>query len=106
MLIDIMRFGKGVPRYLNDAGFVDISLGDLITKEKLGDGFTHDYLLPMTAAVWSTPHHEMLRFPARTMVRFLQNHGLTGIDTQHQWKTVEGGSETYKKKLKEKRSKS
>lgn len=99
MLIDIMRFGKGVPRYLNDAGYLDISLGDLITKEKLGDGFTHDYLLPMTAAVWSTPHHEMLRFPARSMVRFLQNHGLTGIDTQHQWKTVQGGSETYKKKL-------
>jgi uncharacterized protein len=99
MLIDIMRFGKGVPRYLTDAGFLDISLGDLITKENLGEGFTHDYLLPMTAAVWSTPHHEMLRFPARTMVRFLQNHGLTGIDTQHQWKTVEGGSETYKKKL-------
>lgn len=99
MLIDIMRFGKGVPRYLNDAGYLDITLGDLITKEKLGAGFTHDYLLPMTAAVWSTPHHEMLRFPARSMVRFLQNHGLTGIDTQHQWKTVEGGSETYKKKL-------
>ncbi len=99
MLIDIMRFGKGVPRYLNDAGYLDISLGDLITKEKLGAGFTHDYLLPMTAAVWSTPHHEMLRFPARSMVRFLQNHGLTGIDTQHQWKTVQGGSETYKKKL-------
>ncbi len=99
MLIDIMRFGKGVPRYLNDAGYLDISMGDLITKEKLGAGFTHDYLLPMTAAVWSTPHHEMLRFPARSMVRFLQNHGLTGMDTQHQWKTVIGGSESYKKKL-------
>jgi len=33
------------------------------------------------------------------MVRFLLNHGLTGIDTQHQWKTVEKGSETYKQKL-------
>lgn len=99
MLIDIYRFGKGVPRYLSEPEFDGISLGDLIKREGLGDGFTDDYLLPMTAAVWSTPHYEMLRFPARTMIRFLQNHGLTGIDTQHQWKTVEKGSETYKQKL-------
>ncbi|MBY0516512.1 MAG: FAD-dependent oxidoreductase [Bacteriovoracaceae bacterium] len=99
MLIDIVKFGKGVPKYLSDSSFDGISLGDLIKREKLGEGFTHDYLLPMTAAVWSTPHDEMLRFPARSMVRFLLNHGLTGIDTQHQWKTVEKGSQTYKLKL-------
>lgn len=99
MLIDVYTFGTRVPRYLTEAKFEGISLGDLIRAEGFGPGFTHDYLLPMTAAVWSTPHDEMLRFPARSMVRFLQNHGLTGIDTQHQWKTVERGSETYKQKL-------
>jgi predicted NAD/FAD-binding protein len=99
MLADIGRFGKRVPKYLTDAGYLNISLGELIEKEKLGDAFTHDYLLPMTSAVWSTPHHEMLLFPARSMVRFLYNHGLTGMDTQHQWKTVQAGSETYKQIL-------
>lgn len=99
MLIDIVKFGKGVPRYLNDKKFEAVSLGELIEMENLGDGFKDDYLLPMTAAVWSTPHDEMLRFSARNMVRFLLNHGLTGIDTQHQWQTVEKGSETYKKKI-------
>jgi len=53
----------------------------------------------MTAAVWSTPHDEMLNFPARSLVRFLLNHGLTGVNSQHQWKTVQHGSETYKQKL-------
>ncbi len=99
MLIDIVRFGKGVPRYLNDSRFESVSLGELIEMENLGEGFRDDYLLPMTAAVWSTPHYEMLKFSARNMVRFLLNHGLTGIDTQHQWKTVEKGSETYKQIL-------
>lgn len=99
MLVDIVRFGKGVPRYLNDKKFESVSLGELIEMENLGEGFRDDYLLPMTAAVWSTPHYEMLKFSARNMVRFLLNHGLTGIDTQHQWKTVEKASETYKQKL-------
>ncbi len=99
MLIDIVRFGKGVPRYLNDSKFERVSLGELLEMEHLGEGFRDDYLLPMTAAVWSTPHFDMLKFSARNMVRFLLNHGLTGIDTQHQWKTVERGSETYKQKI-------
>ena len=99
MLVDIVRFGKGVPRYLTDPRFENVSLGELLEMENLGVGFRDDYLLPMTAAVWSTPHYEMLKFSARNMVRFLLNHGLTGIDTQHQWKTVERGSETYKQKL-------
>lgn len=99
MLIDIVKFGKGCEKYISDPSYHGISLGELIQREGLGEGFTHDYLLPMTSAVWSTPHHEMLKFPAKTMVRFLINHGLTGVNTQHQWKTVEKGSETYKQKL-------
>jgi len=99
MLLDIVRFGKGTPKYLTDKKYEEVSLGELMKMERYSEGFIHDYLLPMTAAVWSTPHHDMLKFSAKTMVRFLLNHGLTGIDTQHQWKTVEKGSETYKKKL-------
>ncbi len=99
MLVDILRFGRGVQRYLADGAFESMTIGELIRAEGLGEGFTHDYLLPMTAAVWSTPHEVMLDYPAKPLVRFLFNHGLTGVNTQHQWKTVDGGSETYKQKL-------
>lgn len=41
----------------------------------------------------------MLDFPAVTLVRFFQNHGFLGINTQHQWRTVEGGSREYRERL-------
>ena len=49
----------------------------------------------MSAAVWSTPAEKMLGFPAAALMRFFHNHGFLGLDTQHQWLTLEGGSRTY-----------
>ena len=54
------------------------------------------YLIPMSAAVWSTPMDKMLEFPVKTLVRFFYNHGFLGLNTQHQWYTVTGGSRTYR----------
>jgi len=50
----------------------------------------------MSSAVWSTPPEKMLNFPAVTLVRFFKNHGFLGLDTQHQWRTVSGGSKVYR----------
>jgi predicted NAD/FAD-binding protein len=41
----------------------------------------------------------MLRFPAHTLIRFMYNHGLLGLQTHHQWRTVKGGSRQYRDKL-------
>jgi predicted NAD/FAD-binding protein len=38
----------------------------------------------------------MLQFPASTLIRFFHNHGFLGLNTQHQWYTVVGGSKTYR----------
>jgi len=53
----------------------------------------------MTSAIWSTPPDAMLEFPALSLLRFMSNHGLLGIDSQHQWRTVKGGSRTYRNRL-------
>jgi predicted NAD/FAD-binding protein len=37
----------------------------------------------------------MLGFPAAALLRFFHNHGFLGLDTQHQWWTVENGSKSY-----------
>ena len=41
----------------------------------------------------------MLQFPATTLLRFFNNHGFLGMNTQHQWLTPKGGSREYVKKL-------
>lgn len=91
MLTDIMRFFKEAPRYLNS----EMTLGECVRELKLGDWFTHYFLLAMGGAIWSCPLETMLQFPAATFIRFFQNHGLLTIADQPQWYTVQGGSEQY-----------
>jgi predicted NAD/FAD-binding protein len=49
--------------------------------------------------VWSSPPERIEEFPARTLMRFWHNHGFLGLDTQHPWRTVCGGSRCYVEKL-------
>jgi predicted NAD/FAD-binding protein len=48
------------------------SIGEYLEREGYSDAFRDDYLIPMTAFVWSTgPDKCSLEFPAVTLVRFL-----------------------------------
>jgi predicted NAD/FAD-binding protein len=56
----------------------------------------------MGGAIWSTPVSSMLEFPARTFIRFFDNHGLLTINSHPQWYTVKNGSREYVKRITEK----
>lgn len=48
------------------------TIGEYLRREGYSDAFRDDYLIPMTAAVWSTsPDKCALDFPAITLVRFM-----------------------------------
>lgn len=50
----------------------DETIGQYLEREGYSDAFRDDYLIPMTAAVWSTsPDKCTLEFPAITLVRFM-----------------------------------
>ena len=99
MLRDIVRFNRVATRSIGEARLQDQTLEDFVEENRFGKAFLHQYLVPMTSAIWSTPPDGMLRFPAHTLLRFMYNHGLLGITTQHQWRTVKGGSRQYRDKL-------
>ncbi|MCJ1253419.1 hypothetical protein MMC24_001230 [Lignoscripta atroalba] len=73
------------------------SIGDYLDREGYSEAFRDDYLIPMTAAVWSTsPDKCSLDFPAVTLVRFMWNHHLlTAISARPQWMTIKEGSQRY-----------
>lgn len=73
------------------------TIGEYLERERYSDAFRDDYLLPMTAAVWSlSPDKSTLECPAVTLVRFLWNHHLlTTITTKPAWLTIKDGSRTY-----------
>lgn len=99
MVWDILRFNRRCKALLRQQGFGDLTVGCLLEQERLGERFRDHYLLPMAAAIWSCPPRTMLDFPAKSFARFFENHGLLDLFDRPQWKTVEGGSCTYMKRL-------
>lgn len=95
MLLDILKFNRHARSFLES----DLSLGDCLEKLNLGKWFQDYYVLAMGASIWSMPTKEMLDFPARTFIRFFDNHGLLTINDQPQWYTVKGGSAVYVERL-------
>jgi len=99
MIVDIMRFNKLANQHIDEnSSELDVTLGEYL--KSYSDIFKERYLIPMGAAIWSTPSDKMHDFPARTFVQFFKNHGLLGVTTQHQWLTVSGGSKNYVEKIK------
>jgi predicted NAD/FAD-binding protein len=99
LLWQIDRFNREAKVALQDPALGSMNLEGYVRRGGYGDEFSSLYLLPMCSAVWSAPPVKMLRFPAATLLRFLFNHGLLGMDTHHQWWTVEGGAQRYVEKL-------
>lgn len=73
------------------------SIGEYLDQEKYSEAFRNDYLVPMTAAVWSTsPDKCSLEFPAITLVRFMWNHHLLStVSARPPWRTIKDGSKLY-----------
>ena len=101
MISDILSFNKKANQDLEtNSKDLDKTLGEYI--KDYSNAFKKRYLLPMGAAIWSTPSDEMNLFPARTFLTFFKNHGLLGVTTHHQWLTVSNGSINYVNKIREK----
>lgn len=97
-LLEANRFNSLLPRDL-EQGRANGSFGDYLKNNRFDDFFIQNYIVPMTAAVWSTPPERMLAFPARTFARFFVNHGFLSLYNGLQWKYVIGGSRTYVNKI-------
>ncbi|MFN4008341.1 MAG: NAD(P)/FAD-dependent oxidoreductase [Pannonibacter sp.] len=98
MLREILRFNRICPKD-RAAGLVKgLSLGDYMALRKFSRAFIDDYLVPMGAAIWSTPPSQMLAFPAESFISFFENHRLINFDRPI-WRTVSGGSRNYVHRL-------
>lgn len=95
LLREIWRFNREAPALLDAPGAERWTLGDFLESRGFADVFTGRYLYPMASAIWSAPLESIRQFPALTLVRFLDNHGLLALRGQPRWKTVRGGSHVY-----------
>ena len=96
----ILRFTRVGPSDLVAGTMAGLSLDDWLEMRGFGGWFRERFLYPMGGAIWSTSLSEIGEFPAESFVRFFVNHDLmTGLDPMQRWRTVEGGSREYVRRL-------
>jgi len=70
------------------------SLGRYLDERRFSHRFRRHFLVPLTAALWSTAPGRALDYPAASAIRFFDNHGMLGLG-RFKWRYVTGGSDTY-----------
>lgn len=95
---DILRFFREAEQ--QSAGIpATVTIGEFLATHGYSRVFIEDHILPITAAIWSTPARSMLDFPARSFLDFFANHGLLQVNNRPLWRTVTGGSRSYVSRL-------
>jgi predicted NAD/FAD-binding protein len=98
MLRDIVRFYRHAPAQITRAA-PTMTLGEFIGEHGYSKGFRDDHLLPMAAAIWSSPAAPVLDMSAHAFIKFFDNHGLLELHHRPKWHTVVGGSKAYVSRL-------
>ena len=95
---DIMRFFREAQQQIALCPG-DMSIAQFLDRFGYSRAFIDDHILPISAAIWSTPSRGMLEFPARTFIEFFANHSLLQVTGRPKWRTVKSGSRQYIDKL-------
>jgi predicted NAD/FAD-binding protein len=98
MLREIVRFNRQCVADRGDGLLGQATIGEYLQERRFSAGFRDNYLIPMAAAIWSTPRARMLDYPASTFISFFENHRLVH-DERPSWRTVAGGAKTYLDRL-------
>lgn len=99
MVLDLLRFYREAPEFINNCDDGSLSLSGYLQRFGYSEAFLQDHLLPMGAAIWSTSAAQMAAYPATAFIQFFVSHGLLELRERPKWRTVEGGSQAYVKKL-------
>ncbi len=101
MISDILRFYRQAPDDLRRLEGSGTSLDAYLETGRYGPAFRNDHLLPMAAAIWSTPLERIGDYPAASLIRFFLNHGMMTVSGRGLWRTVTHGSRSYVRRLAE-----
>lgn len=98
MIREILRFNEQSLPSAAEVG-ESVTVGAFLDEHGYGREFTHHYLVPMAAAIWSAQPGSVLEMPIRFVVRFFANHGLLQLRERPVWRVIRGGSRAYVDKL-------
>ncbi len=94
MVLDIVRFYRRAPALLRELDEA-VTLGQWLARSDLGEMFATHHMLPMASSLWSAPMGDVMQFPMKHLLAFLENHAMLTLGRHPQWQTVRGGSRQY-----------
>ncbi len=94
MVRDILRFYRHAPTLLQTLD-ESTTVGEWLGRSGFSQQFADQHLLPMAAALWSSPDQRIRDFPLCYMLEFMQNHDMLQVANRPIWRTVVGGSQRY-----------
>jgi predicted NAD/FAD-binding protein len=98
MLREILRFNRQCVDDRDNGRLGHATIGEYLDRRGFSAPFRDNYLIPMAAAIWSTPRTKMLDYPAATFITFFENHRLIHNE-RPMWRTVTGGARSYLNRL-------
>ncbi len=99
LLVGMRQLFIHAARFLKSDALPAMTLSEFVRINAIEPIVVDRFLVPMAAAIWSTPSQRTLDYPAHTLFRFLTNHGMLGFSDQLSWRTLVGGSQQYKDKI-------
>ena len=94
MVGEILRFYRQAGQLLQQPG-AGPTLGEYLADKRYSSMFIEDHMVPMASALWSSPSAAIMDFPAKSLVRFMDNHHMLQVDGRPPWRVVQGGSSSY-----------
>tara|TARA_B100001175_G_scaffold104453_1_gene88719 strand:- start:302 stop:1558 length:1257 start_codon:yes stop_codon:yes gene_type:complete len=95
-LIDILKFNKFIKNNINELSTDKQPLGEWLKNKSFSEQFQENYILPMSAAIWSMSSNDVLNYPISNLFSFFNNHRLLHEKkVRPQWLTVSNGSKSY-----------
>ena len=101
MLNDLFRFYRDARALLDADAATGMTLDEYLADRRFAPSFARHFLVPLTAAVWSTAPDAIGTFPVDYLLRFLDHHGLIGHGRTLEWRTISGGSRAYVRRVAE-----
>ena len=94
LLWEIGRWLRTARRSLDELDCERWTLERYLDERRFSGRFRRHFLIPLTAALWSTAPGRALEYPAASAIRFFENHGMLGFG-RFRWRSVSGGNDAY-----------
>jgi len=77
----------------------NITVNDFLNIYNFSSYLRNLHIYPLISSIWSMNQDDVINFPLQLFLNFFNNHDLFNFKNRPQWKCLQGGSNTYVKKI-------